>query len=297
MDIRHLKTLVAIAESESFMAAAERVSLTPAAVSLQMKTLEKQLDVALFDRSTRPPHLNPHGAALIERARAVLQSYEAFLEAAGTVGELAGRLALGCIAGISSDLLPRALVRLRERHPHLYIQIVEGTTTQLMHQVLRREIDAAIVTAPSVPEPELNFRPIKREPLVAIVRKQDQAPGTWQDIIAGRPFLRVNRRSGLGHVIDRGLRDAGLTVEEAMELDSTEAILQMALAGLGAGVVSASRITEALAERLTMAPFGDPPIERHVMLAQRRKTPRHHLARALYDELKSLVEADGVKKS
>ena len=59
MDIRHLKTLVAIAESESFLAAAERVSLTPAAVSLQMKTLETQLNVALFDRSTRPPHLNP----------------------------------------------------------------------------------------------------------------------------------------------------------------------------------------------------------------------------------------------
>ena len=161
-----------------------------------------------------------------------------------------------------------------------------------MHQVLRREIDAAIVTAPTVPEPELSFRPIKREPLVAVVRKEDEPPGTWQEILTGRPFLRVNRRSGLGHVIDHGLREAGLTVEDAMELDSTEAILQMAIAGLGAGVVSASRITEGLADRLTIAPFGDPPIERHVVLAQRRKTPRHHLARALYDELQRLVAAD-----
>ena len=61
-------------------------------------------------------------------------------------------------------------------------------------------------------------------------------------MLTRQPFLRVNRLSGIGPLIDRTLRQAGIVPGEAMELDSSEAILQMAAAGLGAGVVPAGRM-------------------------------------------------------
>ena len=108
MNVPQLRTLVAIADQTSFADAAERLFLTPAAVSQQMRALEDELQVALFDRTKRPPRLNAHGAHVAERAREVLRGFDALLDEARAGDEIAGRLTLGCISGISSDLIPIA---------------------------------------------------------------------------------------------------------------------------------------------------------------------------------------------
>ncbi len=295
MNIRHLRTLVAIADHESFLAAAERLFLTPAAVSQQMKALEDTLQVTLFDRSTRPPRLNAHGAGLIESARTVLQSYDAFVDSAGAPGELAGRLVIGCVSGVSSDLLPRALANLRRAHPRLQVRIEEGLSGPLLRRVLRRELDAAIVTEPPGPEPELRAVPIVNEPMVVVGLADHKADNTrdldWRALLSSRPFLRLNRTTGMGVVIDQALRAAGLAPDEAMELDSSEAVVAMAAAGLGVGVVPASRVTSDYGERLVTVPFGDPPASRRVVLIERRNNQRSDLAQVLYEELQRLVAA------
>ena len=291
MNVRHLRTLVAIADGDSFLAAAERLYLTPAAVSQQMKSLESELRVALFDRSTRPPRLNPHGASLVERARGVLQSYDAFVDAAGAPGELAGRLVLGCVSGVSSDLLPRALANLRQLHPRLLVRIEEGQSASLTRGVLRRELDAAIVTEGQLPEPELRSLPVLNEPLI-VVAPSDSRGENWKELLESHAFLRINRRSGMGSQIDRVLRQEGIVLEEAMELDSSEAIVSMALAGLGAGVVPAGRLSQELCGRLRTRPFGGPPVSRRVVLVERRNNQRSELAQVLYEELQRLVTPD-----
>jgi len=75
MNIQHLRTLLAVHDHASFSEAAEALFLTPAAVSQQMRNLEDELQVTLFDRTTRPPRLNAHGANLVEQARDVLEFY------------------------------------------------------------------------------------------------------------------------------------------------------------------------------------------------------------------------------
>ncbi|MEM7226688.1 MAG: LysR substrate-binding domain-containing protein [Pseudomonadota bacterium] len=290
MNLRHLRSLVAIAESESFLAAAERLFVTPAAVSMQMKTLEAELQVALFDRTTRPPRLNAQGLALIDKARDVLDSAEAFREAAGALGELSGRLVIGSISGVTSDLLPQALANLRRRHPRLVIRLEEGQSAPLSQRVLRRELDAAIVTQGPLPEPALASLPILSEPMV-VVTAQAAPDEDWRAVIASQPFLRINRQSGMGILIDHTIRAAGLAPEDAMELDSSETILQMAAAGLGAGVVPLGRETQAHQAHLAVLPFGDPPVERRVVLIQRAKSQRDHLAAVLVEELQALVAA------
>src|SRR5690606_26789473 len=89
MGIRQLRTLVEIADGGSFSAAARRLYLTQSAVSMQMKALEDELRVALFDRACRPPVLNSVGWRLVEEARAIIERYETLRStAAGPIGDL-----------------------------------------------------------------------------------------------------------------------------------------------------------------------------------------------------------------
>lgn len=291
MNIPQLRTLVAIADHKGFADAAERLFVTPAAVSQQMRALEDELQIALFDRTTRPPRLNAHGTHIAERARDVLRVFDAFAEEARAPDEIAGVLTLGCISGFSSDLIPIALGNLRKRYPRLQIKIEEGQSATLTRMVLRRELDAAIVTEPLVPEPELEMLPITSEPLV-VVAPPDSEAKTWDEALTSHPFLRVNRLSGMGALIDVVIRERGLVVFEAMELDSSDVVLSMVHAGLGAGVIPAGRLKGEYAESVRSFPFGDPPVSRRVVLIERPGYERSDLSQVLYLELKRLTGAD-----
>ncbi|MCG8451132.1 MAG: LysR family transcriptional regulator [Pirellulales bacterium] len=289
MNITHLRSLVAIADNQSFAAAAERLYLTPAAVSQQMKALEHGLEVALFDRTTRPPRLSPHGQLVAERAREVLVGFDTLVDMARAPGEISGRMILGCVSGVSSDLIPLALANLRERHPGLQIRIEEGLSGALANRVRRRELDAALITELPVPDPELDALAIVDEPLV-VVAPPDTAPATWQQILSAHPFIRLNRNAGMGTIIDTTLRTAGVAVREAMELDSSETIVGMVKAKLGAGVVPAGRLKHESPGAVTVVPFGTPPARRRIVLTERVNNQRSNLSRVLYAELKHLTE-------
>ena len=146
MNLAQIRTLIAVADSPSFVVAADHLFITPSAVSHQMRELEQELDTALFDRSTRPPRLNAHGRAIVAHGREVLLGFDALVETARSPGEISGRLMLGCVSGISSDLIPVALANLRASHPAVHVRMQEGLSDPLAGLVRRRELDAAIIT-------------------------------------------------------------------------------------------------------------------------------------------------------
>ncbi len=292
MNILHLRTLVAIEAHRSFADAAERLHLTPAAVSQQMRAMEDDLRAPLFDRSTRPPRLNAHGELVAERARDVLARFDGLVDLARSPGEISGTLLLGAGAGVSSELVPEALANLRERYPRMRVRIVEGMSDALTHMVRRRELDAAIITAPLIPEPDLQALPIKDEPLLAIAPAGNRSRD-WRQMLTTLPFLRLTRRSGVGAVIDAALRRAGVAVQDAMELDSSEVIMALVKAGLGAGVVPKGRFDGTPRDGgrgVRALPFGDPPVSRRIVLIERASDLHSDLAGILYMELKRLSQ-------
>lgn len=292
MNLAPFRTLVAVSDHGSFAAAAEHLHVTPAAVSQQMKTLEEELQVALFDRSTRPPRLNAHGVFVAGQARDVLRRFEALIDAARAPDGIAGRLMLGCISGISSDLVPAALRNLRERYPGLQVRMAEGQSGDLVRRLLRHELDAAIITEPVVPEPELETLLITTERLLVIAPPGASA-GSWLEAVRTLPFLRFNRTSGLGILIDTSLRRAGVAVREAMELDSSEALLNMVHAGLGVGVIPEGQLKGEAGAKVRRFLFCDPPVSRRVVLAEHLDAQRSDLSQVLYLELKRLTAERG----
>ena len=111
----------------------------------------------------------------------------------------------------------------------------------------------------------------------------------WREVLTTYPFIRLNRNAGMGKVIDRALRDFHQAVDEVMELDSSETVVGMARAGIGAGVIPAGRLGRVPTGDVVSMPFGEPPIYRRVVLIERSNNPRSDLSQLVYDAVRQVT--------
>jgi DNA-binding transcriptional LysR family regulator len=146
MSIRHLRTLLAIAERGSFAAAARDVHLTESAVSMQMKALEMELGVPLFDRTKRPPVLTENAQGMLPEIKALVKNYERLSRRKDEVPPIKGQLRLGAVPSVITGLLPAALAALRQKHPGVHVEIAMALSAELVERVGRRRLDGAIVS-------------------------------------------------------------------------------------------------------------------------------------------------------
>jgi DNA-binding transcriptional LysR family regulator len=195
---------------------------------------------------------------------------------------------LGCVSGVSSNLIPQALANLHASHPALHVSIEEGLSEALANRVRKRELDAAIITELPEADPELKSLLITEEAMM-VVAPPDCRLTDWREVLKAYPFIRLNRNAGMGKVIDRALRESQQAVDEVMELDSSETVVGMARAGIGAGVIPAGRLHRLPAGEVVTLPFGEPPIFRRVVLVERRNNPRSDLSQLVYDAVRKVT--------
>lgn len=286
MNLRQLRSLIAIAERGSFTAAAEAMGLSHSAVSLQMKALEEELGVSLIDRRHRPPRLTPRGQAMLEHARRMVAILEE-IRGLGAEAALSGSLALGVVPTEMVHLLPPALKRLRSRHPKLSIQVRTDLSSELAEAVRRGELDAAVVTVPE-PEPaDLEISQIIRERLV-VITPEDIRGRDAEAIIAEQPFIWFSRRTWAGQQIEQVLARRGLTPPATMEVDSLEAIESLVAHGLGVSVVP-ERPGVPPSTRIRRIPLEGADAYRRLGFATRPDNPKARLAEILRNELVSVI--------
>ena len=145
MDMRQLKTLLAVAECGTFGKAAEAVHLTPSAVSQQMNALETEVGVPLFDRaSRRSTTLNTHGLQMVEAAQKLLQTAEEAIDAISGRRPV-GALNVGAVRTSAFALLPRAIIAMQARYPNVRIKLRVGLTKSFLADVVARRLDVAVV--------------------------------------------------------------------------------------------------------------------------------------------------------
>lgn len=284
MNLKHLETFVTIAETGSFQAAAERLFVTQSAVSMQMKALEDALQAELFDRSTRPPGLTARGRGILEQARNLVIEAQILEQAARGGSGLFGSLVIGVIPSATTTILPAALAALREQHPQLQVRVAGGLSRGLEEAVARGALDCAIVTEADRPASSLAQHTILTERLL-LAAPEGAGETTPEALLAAHPFIRFNRETGIGRIIERRLQDDRLAVRETMELDSIEAILLMVSRGLGVAVVPERSLTGAFASGVRTLSFADPPLERRVGILTRAQSRQWPLVKALRDAL------------
>ncbi|WP_025135556.1 LysR family transcriptional regulator [Achromobacter sp. DH1f] len=233
--IKEFKTFIAVARDGTFTGAGAQLGLTQSAVSAQIKRLEEYLGVALFDRGARAATLNAHGREMLPQAEELVAMAERMATAGA--GHVSGSLRIGAIASVQQDLLVRALGEFRAGYPDVRVRIVPGVSLSLLGQVDAGEVDMALLIRPpfALP-PELGWQPLLREEVVlAMPESMPLAP--WRELLATQPFIRYDRASFGGRVVDLFLKKQRITVHEAVELDEIEAIANMVRHGLGVGLL------------------------------------------------------------
>lgn len=270
MGIRPLRTLVMIADCGGFSAAAERLFVTQSAVSLQMKALEEAWRVTLFDRTTRPPVLNRQGWSLVQRARPLLDQYDALRASVHAApSALEGSLRIGVVPSAAAGLLPHVLLRLRESHPALALHAESGLSAELAFKVGQGRLEAAVVTEPERLEIGLTAGLIRQEALKLFAHETLVLPDP-REMLASRPFIRFSGAMGVGRIVDEALRARGIRVNAILELDSIEAILGMVRLGLGIAILPEHSALPGPDSRLRALPF-DPAVCRNLVLVARRE--------------------------
>lgn len=236
MTIRLLRTLVAIADTNTFSDAAKVVNVTHAAVSQQMQTLEADLGISLFNRSTRTPELTPVAHQIVAKARVLISDYESLLPSVLGDGGLTGVITLGVLRTTLTGLTPQAMAVLKSKYPQIGLHIRPGLTGTLLAEVERGNLDAAIITKPHQLPVGVMFRDLAREPmqLIAAIEEVEEDPLA---LLQTRPFIRFNRSAVVGALIDNWILSKRIKVSETMELDSPEAISSMVHANLGVSIV------------------------------------------------------------
>jgi len=284
MSLRAFRTLVAIAEHGSFAAAARTVNLSQSAVSTQMRGLEDELGVALFDRTTRPPALSEAGQALVAKARELIAAYEDIQSAVTSDGAVEGRIRLGAVGSTLTGVLPPVLSIIRERYPNLHIEIVSGFSEELLQQVGSRALDAAIVSDYDGGRRDLAWRPFLTEPLIMIA-PPDATEVSPKKLAQTYPFIRYSPTAAVGRIIDRALREANLKVRETMRLDWLEAIEAMVHHGHGIAVVPERRFPGHALFDVKRIVFGGARHRRTLGIVQPAESPKQRLIDVLLAEL------------
>lgn len=271
MSIRLLKTLIAVADHRTFTAAADAVFVTHAAVSQQMRALETELGVELFDRSRRTPQLSSVGRAVVARAREIVRDYDNLVPSVLGDEGFSGELALGAVPTTLTGLAPRAMAILRGQHMSLRIRIHPALTSALLSDLDRGKLDAALVTEPLAMSRGTTFAPIAEEPLHLITSQKVMETDPVR-ILETYPFIRFSRDAVVGTIIEDWLQKKAIRVTEAMELENLEAISSMVHADLGVSIVPASCVATPHALPLRRLPLGRGAPSRRLGLAYRKES-------------------------
>jgi len=248
MDIRQLKAFAAIAEARTFTAAAVRVHITQAAISMQIRQLETEIGVPLFVRTPRRVVLTEAGERLLDRAHAILREHDAALaEMAELAGAERGRLRLGSASAmVSADPLPAILRELRERHQQAEVSVVTGTSEALVKQILAGDLDMAFVSLP-VEARNIETELLSTDQLVAIASPQHKMAErrvVSAFALAGEKLILGERGGNTRRLIDEFFAESGLKPTVAMELSRLAAIRKMVESDMGVGIVPLRSVRE-----------------------------------------------------
>jgi len=266
--ITELRTFIAVTRHGTFAAAGERLGLTQSAVSSQIKRLEASLGFALFDRTRRAATLNEAGATTLARAEELIALF-------GKLGDLpdqasdGGLLRIGAIASVQSSLLPRALVPLRRQYPTLRLSLVPGVSMHLMDQLDAGEIDMAVTIRPPFGLlPELNWQTLVQEPFMLLAPAALKGKD-WRKLLLAQPFLRYDRKSFGGRLVERFLRDMQIGVNESIELDDIQGLVQLVAQGLGVALVPMVQAPDPLPANVRAISLGEHTFFREIGILQR----------------------------
>lgn len=270
MDIAQLRTLIHVAELGSLSKAAERLDIAQPALGRQIRQLEQELGVYLFERHGRGMHITEAGRDALQHAVRVVDELEALRRSvAATPAALRGTVAIGATPTIAETLTVPLVQRIRALHPALSIRFCSAFSGYLVDWLQRGELDMAISYEPPALQ-TLRCVPVMMEELLLVGPPTAQLqPGQPLRLaqLAGIPLVLPSTRHGLRRILDQCASAAGVQLAASVEADSFAALLDLVSHGVGFTVLPLAAVrTRLQAGSLCAAPLIDPTPTRKVVL-------------------------------
>ena len=256
-----------------------------------MKQLEQELGTELFLRDRRPVTLTSAGEKIAQSAIEIMNQIEK-IQTLAQDGMVGGSVRIGFVPTTLPTVLPYVLSELRARYPKLAVIVSSGLSGELAAYVAQRELDVAILTAPTSDLSGITVRNIAAEPLYAIGLDQDQSYEDDASLIQSQPFISFNSKTWLGQQIAERLRSRSLKVKQVMEVDSLEAIENLVLGGFGVSIIPQRFLAPRLSERLIRIPFCTPIEERRLVMISHERNTNTELLSTLTSVFEAAVLAE-----
>lgn len=273
LTLRQLKVFESVARRLNYTRAAEELHLTQPAVSMQVKQLEDQLGVALFEQLGKRIHLTDAGHEVLGYARTITQQLD---ELEGILNRLkglsGGRLRIA-VATTANYFIPTLLGAFSRRYPDVTVSLDVTNRETLLRDLAENTVDLVIMGQPPA-ELDVEAQAFMDNPLI-VVAPPDHPLADKKRIPLSRlqeeTFLVRESGSGTRIAMERFFAERGMRLKTGMEVGSNEAIKQSVQAGLGLGLLSRVTIEQELAlKRLVVLDVAEFPIMRHWYIVHRR---------------------------
>ncbi|MEI5099620.1 LysR family transcriptional regulator [Streptomyces sp. PmtG] len=265
-DLAALELLLAVARLGSLGRAARELGITQPAASGRVRSMERQLGVALVDRSPRGSRLTEAGALVTDWARRIVEAAEAFDAGVQALrGRRDSRLRVAASMTIAEYLLPGWLIALRSQRPDTAVSLLAGNSADVAGRLLAGDADLGFVEGLRVP-PGLDAAVVGHDRLIVVAAPghpwaRRRAPLAAAEL-AATPLILREEGSGTRQVLDAAL---GGLAAPLMELSSTTAVKSAAVSGAGPAVLSELAVGEELAaRRLVRVPVAGASLRREL---------------------------------
>ncbi|MZR61610.1 LysR family transcriptional regulator [Alcanivorax sp. DP30] len=259
IDTPTLTAFMAVAETGSFSAAAERLYITQPAISKRIAMLEQQLEARLFDRVGRQIKLTEAGRALLPRARQVLMDVEDMARAIHDLsGEVSGKLRIGTSHHIGLHRLPPVLRQFSRDYPKVTLDIHFIDSEEAWEGVLHGELEMGVVTLPPQPDERLHSQVIWQDPLVFMCAPEHplaKQNNLTLEALTGHSAILPSPVTFTRGIVERLFDEHNLKLDIAMSTNYLETIHMMVSIGLGWSVLPATMVDSGVVELAVDAPL------------------------------------------
>jgi DNA-binding transcriptional LysR family regulator len=299
MDIAQLRTFIHVAELGSLSKAAGRLRIAQPALSRQIRLLEEELGIRLFERHGRGMIITDQGRDVLGHAVRVMAELEELkASAAGSDAPVGGHVAIGLSPTVADVISVPFVTAFRARYPGVMVQLVSAYSGYLLDSLYRGEVDLAVLYDPKAAR-SLRSQPLMIENLFLIgppdTERSDADPVPFAEM-ARLPLLLPSTRHGLRNILERFAQEAGVSLNVTVEMDSYTAMKDLVRHGYGCTVLPLAPIYEDVtASRLVAVPICDPSPTRQLVLSYPTDRPVSRAAQLAGESLAGIM-ADRVNR-
>lgn len=296
MNVKQLKTFLAVANYLSFAEAAKSMHLSQPALSLSIRSLETELGGKLFHRTTRTTELSAEGKALLPMAKDLINHWENVEEELRLRFALKiGKIAIAAMPSFAGSTLPLILKEYKAKFPDILVEVHDILTDSVIDYVRSGRIELGIGFKSQDLDEDLVFHPLFLDRFKLVVPEESplakQQSASWNDI-KDEKFIALQKPSSVRSLLESRLSAANIDMKTSYDAHQLATIGQMVSVGLGVSVVPGLCEDQMSRQGAVCIDINEPSIENWVGVVSRPRSTLSAIGLKLLDTIKAYYQQD-----